>query len=51
MRRVESGRNTLRARPNGEDRRHRRGRRKEDKQNMIKGILSRIFSLQGAGSM
>lgn len=51
IRRVESGRNTLRARPNGENRRHQRGRRKEDKQNTFKGLLSRIFSLQGAGSM
>lgn len=51
MRRVESGRNTLRARPNGEDRRRQRGRRKEDKQNTFKDILSRIFSLQSAGSM
>lgn len=50
LRRVESGPNTLRVRPNGGDRRHRRGRRKQDKQNTIKGLLSRIFSLQGAGS-
>ena len=51
IRRVESGRSTLHARPNGGEHRHRRGRRKEDKRDTTKGILARIFSLQGAGSM
>jgi hypothetical protein len=51
IRRAESGRGTLHARSNGEERRHRRGRRKEDKRDTTKGILARIFSLQGAGSM
>jgi hypothetical protein len=51
IRRAESGRSRLRAFPNGEDRRHRRGRRKEDQQSTFKDILSRLFSLQGVGSM
>jgi hypothetical protein len=51
IRRVESGHNTLRAHPNRKDRRHQHGRRKEDKQSTFKGILSRLFSPQGAGSM